>query len=211
MNNQEAYNQWASTYNDVINLTRDVELKAKKEILATIPFSAVLELGCGTGKNTEWLIKKSGKVTAVDFSENMLAQAKERVKSDSVQFVQADINQPWGFAKQKFDLVTCSLVLEHIEHLQPVFEKAGKVLTEGGYFYIGELHPFKQYAGSKARFQKEEKILLLDCFIHPISEFTRLAKDSGFNIIDLNEWFDEEGNKGIPRILTLLFQKIDSC
>ncbi len=207
MNNQEAYNEWASSYNDVINLTRDVELKAKKEILAAIPFSAVLELGCGTGKNTEWLLQKAGSVTAVDFSENMLTKAKERVHSDKVNFVQADINQTWDFAKQKFNLVTCSLVLEHIQHLQPVFEKAGAVLSPGGYFYIGELHPFKQYAGSKARFEKEEEVMILDCYTHHVSEFTQLAKENGFSIVDLNEWFDEDGSKEIPRILTLLFSK----
>jgi predicted TPR repeat methyltransferase len=207
MNNQEAYNQWASSYNDVINQTRDVELKAKKEILKDISFSDVLELGCGTGKNTEWLLQKATSITSVDFSENMLAKARERVQDDKVNFVQADINQPWNFAKKKFDLVTCSLVLEHIQHLAPVFQKAGDALTDGGYFYIGELHPFKQYAGSKARFEKQEEVMILDCYTHHVSEFTRLAKENGFSLVDLNEWFDEDGSKEIPRILTLLFKK----
>ena len=206
MNNQEAYNQWASSYNDVINLTRDLELKAKKEILQTIPFTTVLELGCGTGKNTEWLLQKATSITSVDFSENMLAKARERVQSDKVNFVQADINQAWDFATQKFDMLTCSLVLEHIQYLQPVFERAGNVLTPGGHFYIGELHPFKQYTGSKARFEKEEETLVLNCYTHHISEFTTLATAYGFAIVQLNEWFDEEG-KEIPRILTLLFRK----
>jgi ubiquinone/menaquinone biosynthesis C-methylase UbiE len=207
VNNQKAYNQWASSYNDVTNLTRDAELKAKKEILQTIPFAAVLELGCGTGKNTEWLLQKAGSITAVDFSENMLARAKDRVTSEKVNFVQADINQAWNFAKEKFDLVTCSLVLEHIQYLAPVFEKAADALVTGGYFYIGELHPFKQYAGSKARFEKGEETLVLDCYIHPISEFTQLAKQNGFSVVDLDEWFDEDGSNEIPRILTLLFRK----
>ena len=38
-----------------------------------------LELGCGTGKNSAWLVTK-GAVTAVDFSEGMLAIAKEKSK-----------------------------------------------------------------------------------------------------------------------------------
>ncbi len=207
MNNQQAYNQWASTYNDVNNLTRDVELKAKKEVLETIPFSAVLELGCGTGKNTEWLLQKATSITAVDFSENMLAKARERVNSEKVNFVQADINQPWDFAKQQFDLITCSLVLEHIQDIAPVFEKAFHTLVPGGHFYVGELHPYKQYAGSKARFESGEETLVLDCYTHPISEFTQYAKQNGFSIVDLNEWFDEDVSKEIPRILTLLLRK----
>lgn len=208
MNNQQAYNHWASTYNDVTNLTRDAELKAKKEILKNLSFLNVVELGCGTGKNTAWLLKRAQNIIAVDFSENMLAKAKERVISDKVNFVQADINQHWDFlSKINIDLITCSLVLEHIEHLQPVFEKAADALVTGGYFYIGELHPFKQYAGSKARFEKENETLVLDCYTHHISEFTMLATLTGFSIVTLNEWFDEADKKDIPRILTLLFRK----
>ena len=207
MTNEQAYNQWASSYNDVENKTRDAELIAKKEILKTISFSTVLELGCGTGKNTQWLLQSAKTVTAVDFSENMLSKAKEIVNSEKVIFVQADINQPWNFIQQKVDLITCSLVLEHIEHLQPIFEKASNSLTNGGYFYIGELHPFKQYTGSKARFEKENDTLILDCFTHHVSEFTTLANSNGFTLTLLNEWFDEEGDPTIPRILSLLFRK----
>jgi hypothetical protein len=98
-------------------------------------------------------------------------------------------------------------VLEHIQYLQPVFEKAGDVLSAGGHFYIGELHPFKQYAGSKARFQKEDETLVLDCYTHHISEFTTLATAHGFSIVQLNEWFDAGADKEMPRILTLLFKK----
>ena len=204
MNNQEAYNQWAGTYNDTINKTRDLEQKAKKETLKDIPYSTVLELGCGTGKNTQWLLQKADSITAVDFSESMMAKAKERISDSKVNFVQADINKKWDFVQQPVDLITCSLVLEHIEQLKPVFEKAAASLNKGGHFYIGELHPFKQYAGSKARFDKQDETVVLDCFVHHISEFTGLAASCGFSLINLNEWFDDD-NREIPRILTLLF------
>lgn len=207
MNIQEAYNQWASTYNDVINLTRDVELKAKMSTLSTLSFTHVLELGCGTGKNTAWLLQHAKSVTAVDFSEQMLARAKERVKNKRVNFVQADINQPWSFATTEYDLITCSLVLEHIENLQAVFEKASKCLGSGGHFYIGELHPFKQYAGSKARFEAENEVKILDCYTHHVSEFVQHAHAFGFAMAELNEWFDDDSKSGIPRVLTLLFRK----
>lgn len=208
MDNQQAYDQWASSYNDVINLTRDAELKAKKEILKSLNYSKVLELGCGTGKNTQWLLQTAESITAVDFSANMLLKASERIKSEKVNFIQADINKPWNFLKHKVDLITCSLVLEHIEHLQPVFEKAGKALQAGGYFYIGELHPFKQYAGSKARFEHKAQTIVLDCYTHPLSEFISLALANNFSLIHIHEWPDQDGEKDIPRILTLVFKKM---
>lgn len=206
MNNQEAYNQWAATYNSVINRTRDLELKAKQQILQDIRCHTVVELGCGTGKNTAWLLQKATRIIAVDFSESMLAKAKERVQSGKVDFVQADINNDWTFVKEQADVITCSLVLEHIEQLEPVFEKVSAALNEGGHFYIGELHPFKQYSGSKARFEKAGEIVVLECFTHHISEYTGLAVKYGFSLKHLGEWMDGE-HAGIPRILTLLFVK----
>lgn len=206
MNNQQLYNQWAGTYNEVNNKTRDMEMLAKQQILKEIPYENVIELGCGTGKNTKWLLEKAAHITAVDFSESMMARAKENIKSDQVKFVQADINQPWNFVEKKADLVTCSLVLEHIENLAPVFEKAAAILKPGGHFYIGELHPFKQYNGSKARFENGNETAVLDCYIHHVSEFTNLATANNFSLITLNEWFDED-DKTIPRLITLLFRK----
>lgn len=206
MNNQQAYNQWADTYNDVINKTRDAEQDAKKQLLKDLHFSTVVELGCGTGKNTPFLLEKAAAVIAVDFSGSMLAKAREKISSDRVNFVQADINQSWDFVQKPVDLITCSLVLEHIEQLGPVFEKAAALLNKGGHFYIGELHPFKQYSGSKARFEKEGGTFVLDCYIHHVSEFTTHAAANGFSLMALNEWFDED-NAHLPRILTLLFRK----
>jgi ubiquinone/menaquinone biosynthesis C-methylase UbiE len=206
MNNQQLYNQWAATYNEVTNKTRDMEMQAKQQILKEVPYRSVIELGCGTGKNTQWLLEKAVSITAVDFSESMMSRAKENVKSDQVKFIQADINQPWNFVVEKADLLTCSLVLEHIENLAPVFEKAAVALKAGGHFYIGELHPFKQYTGSKARFENGNETHELDCFIHHLSEFTHLAAENDFSLLKMDEWFDED-SKGLPRLMTLLLRK----
>ena len=55
MNVQEAYDNWADQYDSNMNKTRDLEAVALRETLAYIPFDTCLEIGCGTGKNTEWL------------------------------------------------------------------------------------------------------------------------------------------------------------
>jgi len=117
-----------------------------------------------------------------------------------------DINQEWHFAANSFDLVTFSLVLEHISNLDHIFEMVAKVLTQGGYVYIGELHPFKQYAGSKARFETNDGIQVVECYNHHISEFTNTAKKHGLDLVYLNEYFDED-QFSIPRILTLLLRR----
>ncbi len=204
---QQAYNSWAQQYDSNENKTRDLEARSLRETLAPLSFEHCLEIGCGTGKNTVWLLEKAATVTAVDLSEEMLAKGKEKITSSNVTFVQADITQPWGFASKQFDLVGFSLVLEHIELLQPVFEKAASALKPGGYLYISELHPFKQYNGSKARFDTAEGTQVVTCFNHHITDFTTAANLARFELISINEYFDDDDRNNIPRLLTLLFQK----
>ncbi len=205
MNVQESYNYWAEQYDSNDNKTRDLEAIALRKTLSNISFDKVLEIGCGTGKNTAWLLEKAKEVTAIDLSEKMLARAKEKISSTHVDFLQADITNEWTFTNQLYDLVSFSLVLEHIQNLDHIFNEVSKKLKHGAYVYIGELHPFKQYAGTKARFETEHGQHVVTCFNHHISEFIRAAKKYGMMPIDIGEYFDDNDETGIPRILSILF------
>jgi predicted TPR repeat methyltransferase len=206
MSVQKAYDNWSQQYDTNINKTRDLEAIALRKTLAGIAFESCLEIGCGTGKNTAWLLTKAKTITAVDLSAEMLAKAKQKINSDKVNFIQADILQHWDFANTKYDLITFSLVLEHIENLEPVFNKVSKIIAAGGYVYIGELHPFKQYAGSKARFDTDEGEQVVSCFNHHLSDFVQAAKNNGFEIMNINEYFDDDDRAVIPRILCMLLK-----
>jgi ubiquinone/menaquinone biosynthesis C-methylase UbiE len=90
MDVKEAYNIWADQYDTNENKTRDLEAISLREALANVQFENCLEVGCGTGKNTEWLITKAKYITAIDLSEKMLEKAKLRIHSDNVQFIQTE-------------------------------------------------------------------------------------------------------------------------
>ena len=207
MSTQAQYNQWSATYDEVENKTRDLEKVACQQTLADVPFKTVLELGCGTGKNTEWLSVGANEMLCVDLSEGMLQQAMQKIKSSHVSFAQVDMTKPWDFCNFHPDLITCSLVLEHIADLQHIFHQASGMIEPGGWFYICELHPFKQYSGSKARFETEEGLQVLKCFTHHVSDYFKAAITNGFTCIKLDEWFDNNNRSNIPRLLSFLFQK----
>ena len=99
MQTQDAYNNWAKTYDTVINKTRDLEAKAIRISLEHETPGHILEIGCGTGKNTQWLVNKCRYLTAIDFSPEMLKIAREKITDDRVQFTQADITKQWTFDK----------------------------------------------------------------------------------------------------------------
>ena len=75
MNVKESYNIWADQYDSNLNKTWDLEAISLRETLSGIDFENCLEIGCGTGKNTEWLSHKATHITAVDLSEEMLGKA----------------------------------------------------------------------------------------------------------------------------------------
>ncbi|HMQ07584.1 MAG TPA: class I SAM-dependent methyltransferase [Saprospiraceae bacterium] len=208
MNVKESYNLWANQYDSDENKTRDMEAIALKNTLAGLQFSSVLELGCGTGKNTDFLLSLSDKVVSIDFSEEMLKKAKSRIHSHKVTFLQADLNKEWSFSHHgPFDLVTFSLVLEHIEKLDYLFYELNKTIKNEGLVYIGELHPFKQYSGSQARFENEKGKHSIPCFVHHVSDFTRAARNYSFKVELIDEVFDKNDRSNIPRLLVLVLRK----
>lgn len=207
MNVQQAYDKWSKSYDTVENKTRDLEARALRESVSGENLE-ILEIGCGTGKNTEFLRTKAKHLTGADFSEEMLALAKRKIRAENVGFRQLDLREKWNFAENSFDLITCSLALEHIENIDYVFAEANRVLRAGGRFYFGELHPFKQYQGSKARFETGAGVFELECFVHHVSEFFAAAVNNNFEVVELREWFDDDDKTQIPRLLTMILRKI---
>lgn len=207
MNVQEAYNIWSEIYDTNKNFTRDLDEKATKSVLSEIKFKNVLEIGCGTGKNTLRFEKKAEFVCAVDFSEKMLEIAKQKIKSEKVKFYKADITENWNFTNEKFDLISINLVLEHIENLDFIFKQAYEKLETNGFLFVSELHPFKQYLGSKARFEMNNQTNELKVFTHNISDFWKVAQKNNFKCLKINEWKTEDEENEVPRLISFLFKK----
>jgi ubiquinone/menaquinone biosynthesis C-methylase UbiE len=205
MSTQKLYDQWSATYDAVENKTRDLEKIACETVVGSIEFSRVIELGAGTGKNTSWLATRAEKVLSVDFSGEMQAVARARVANTNVEFRIADVREPWTFVEGTPDLITCSLILEHVEDLRFVFEQAAKVLVRNGSFYICELHPFKQYEGSKARFETSDGLQVTECFQHHVTDYTSAALANGFSIERIDEWFDDDDRRSTPRLISFVF------
>ena len=57
MDIEQAYNIWADQYDTNSNKTRDLEAISLRTALSGFQFNNCLEIGCGTGKNTQWLQK----------------------------------------------------------------------------------------------------------------------------------------------------------
>jgi ubiquinone/menaquinone biosynthesis C-methylase UbiE len=204
---RQAYAEWAATYDSDRNLTRDLDQQVMQTLLESLRFDSVLEIGCGTGKNTKLLAGISHTVHAIDSSTAMIAKAREKATFDNVIFAVADITQTWPFEDRSTNLVTCNLVLEHISDLSFVFAEAARVLAIGGQLFISELHPFRQYLGTQARYERGEQTTTIEAFVHHVTDFTDAGANSGLSLQSIKEWWHTEDVNKTPRLISFSFTR----
>jgi ubiquinone/menaquinone biosynthesis C-methylase UbiE len=207
---EAAYTKWSETYDIDPNRTRDLDAEVTREWLGGRRFKSILEVGCGTGKNTEFLATIAERVTAIDFSPGMLRQAKAKAETHgfagNVEFATVDVTKPWPFDAGAFDLVVCNLVLEHVADLGFVFAEAARCLAPGGEFFLCELHPFRQYEGTVANFSRGGETTTVAAVVHHLSEFLRSADEKGFALTRFDErWHAEDAGRP-PRLAAFLFR-----
>ena len=203
----EAYTTWAATYDEDRNRTRDLDERVTREMLGGRQVRAIVEIGCGTGKNTAFLAEIGQRVLALDFSEGMLARAREKVGAAHVTFRVADLTQAWPCDDSSAALVVGNLVLEHIEDLGFIFSEAARVLEPGGELFVCELHPFRQYGGTQANFQRGAETTAIQAFVHHLSDYTEAARAQGFRLSSLREWWHEEDAGKPPRVVSFVFER----
>jgi malonyl-CoA O-methyltransferase len=207
MNIQQSYTEWSTTYDRDRNLTRDLDEIVTRQTLSDRRCNSILEIGCGTGKNTALLSQISEHVLALDFSEGMLDQARQKLALENVEFAVADITQPWPCRDQSIELISCNLVLEHVSDLSFIFAEGFRVLQDSGAFFISELHPFRQYQGTQARFQRNQETNQIPAFVHHISDFIDTAAINNLDLSLIKEWWHQEDQDKPPRLVSFMFKK----
>lgn len=207
MSIRKAYDEWSGTYDIDENRTRDLDRDVTRLRLDGLHFDSILEIGCGTGKNTSFFAEIGQSVQAVDFSQGMIARATEKVQAENVRFSILDIRGPWEFESGSFDLIVCNLVLEHIQDLGSIFSESARTLRPRGSFFINELHPFRQYGGTKARFSRGDKKIEVKAYIHHISDFLKAGEKHGLALVRLDEYWHEDDQNKPPRLLSLSFER----
>ena len=203
---KDDYDTWAHQYDIDSNPTRDLDKIATIESLSRLDFSKVLEIGCGTGKNTEWLITKASSLVGLDFSKKMLSIALEKIKCNKVNFIDANLNHEWPVNDNSFDLATINLALEHIEKLYHIFRSLHNKLIAGGKCFVCELHPKKQAAGSKALFIKNGVRKELDTYQHLEQDYIHNTQKAGFVLLSKKNWWND--NENVPRLISFYFRKL---
>jgi ubiquinone/menaquinone biosynthesis C-methylase UbiE len=104
----------------------------RKRLWAKVEGHHILEVGVGTGKNFDYY-PQDARITAIDFSEQMLKQAlrKRDRKNVNVELELMDI-QSLYFADNSFDTVICSFVFCSVPSAIKGLKEVYRVCKPGG-------------------------------------------------------------------------------
>jgi demethylmenaquinone methyltransferase/2-methoxy-6-polyprenyl-1,4-benzoquinol methylase len=118
---------------DVMNhaMTAGLDRRWRRLAAETVvrPGDAVLDACCGTGDLAIAAERAGGRVTGLDFSEQMLVRA--RGKSDSVEWVLGDVTA-LPFDDARFDAVTVGFGIRNVPDLEAGLAELARVLRPGG-------------------------------------------------------------------------------
>lgn len=149
---REGYDKWAEIYDGEDNPLIALEEPEVARLVGDVRGKRVADVGCGTGRHSIRLAKAGAIVTALDFSEGMLAKAREKAAGLPIEWRVHDLHTPIPLASGTFDAVTCCLVLEHIRELPPLFAEMGRICKPGGSIVISAMHSAMMLKGISARF-----------------------------------------------------------
>lgn len=186
---RDGYDRWAAVYDDDGNPLLALEYPVVRAAAGDVRGLSVLDLGCGTGRHTFWLAEAGASVTAVDFSEGMLAKARQRQGAEAIRFIQHDLHLPLPLADGSFDLVVSGLVLEHLKELGTFFAEIRRVLKPGGRAVVSAMHPAMCLRGMQAQFTDPTsgQVVQPGSIAYPISAFVMAAVRAGLQLTAIDE------------------------
>ncbi len=106
----------------------------------------VLEIACGNGQFARKLASLGARVTATDFSPNMIARAQAHTEpfNDRIEYRVMDATNGGELAAldgKAFDAVVCNMALMDMSDIVPLFSAVPKLLRDGGRFVFSTMHP----------------------------------------------------------------------
>jgi len=207
LSTREGYDRWSEIYDEEDNPLIVLEERYLPDLLGDVRGLDLVDLGCGTGRHAVRIAAAGARVTAVDFSEGMVAKARSKPGWNSVRFVAHDLTQRLPFPDRSFHRVLACLVLDHIGDLAGFFSECRRVCRPDGFVLVSGFHPALMLRGIQARFIEPTtgRDVRPASYAHQISDYVMGAVRSGLTLEYVSEHaVDQEVVVRSPRAATYL-------
>jgi SAM-dependent methyltransferase len=97
---------------------------------------ATADVGCGSGREVDWLNANGFPATGFDASEGLLAEARRRYPAFT--FAHAELPDLRSIADGAYDNVLCETVIMHLDQalIAPSVRRMFEIVRPGGVFYL---------------------------------------------------------------------------
>ena len=187
---QEGYDRWAEIYDGEGNPLIALEEPEVDRLLGDVSGLDVVDVGCGTGRHALRLAARGASVVGVDFSDGMLARAREKDGASDVRWIVHDVTHPpLPLDAQAFDRVLSALVLDHVAELPAFFAELGRLCRPDGRIVVTVMHPAMMLKGTQARFTDPSsgRETRPQSVANRIADYVNAAVTGGLRIVRVGE------------------------
>lgn len=185
---KEFFNSRAAIWDEKVaekDTTRLAAMAARLEIKAG---ATVLDIGTGTGVFTHFLLRKigrKGKLSCLDFAEEMLKIAQAKGFKGNISYVCADIENN-RLDDKSYDAVVCYSVFPHFQDKLKALREIYRLLKEDGKIFI--CHTSSRQAINEIHQNIPE---VCDHLLPENEDIYRMLFDVGFKDINISDGKEE--------------------
>lgn len=134
----------ANHKNEKLDFLNDIWLDKYSDEFKKVTIGDALDLGCGLGQYTKYLLDKGFTTTSADISKDVLEKVQENYPETKT--IVLDMSKPLPFEEEQFDLVFANLSIHYFDEETTIklLKEIRRILKDGGYF-IGSVNSSKTY------------------------------------------------------------------